>query len=103
MAQACHRFPTVPSSQATAVLKAWVRGDEGALRHEFEEGLRLCTLEKLDGLAEERVELLKTVLTRLNDYPSALCARPPDPMVRLCINLLMHVADLSQPSEFQST
>jgi hypothetical protein len=86
---------TAPGRQASNILKAWVCRDDEALRHEFEEGLHLGTSVRLRGLEEEQVELLKTVVTRLKDCSSGLRAEPPDPMVRLCIDLLMHLANQS--------
>jgi hypothetical protein len=51
---------------------------------------------------EENLELLQAVVTRLNERPAVLNAEPADPMVGVCISLLMHLAGQpywSEPSE----
>jgi hypothetical protein len=84
---------TAPGRQAAHILKAWVCQDEAALRHEFEEGLRFCASRPFAGLDEEHVELLQTVVLHLQDSPAILRTQHLDPMIRLCLRLLMHIAD----------
>lgn len=75
--------------QAGNILRAWIRCDASSLRKEFKKGLELGWSSDAPGLEEERLELLRTVLTQLNDrLPTS---EPADPMVRLCISLLMHL------------
>jgi hypothetical protein len=81
-----------PALQAGNILRAWVCRDEAALRKEFAKGLDLCCSSPCLALEEENLELLKAVVARLNECPAVLNAEPADPTVRLCINLLMHLA-----------
>lgn len=81
-----------PAHQAGNILRAWVCRDEAALRKEFAKGLDLCASPQGLALEEENLEMLKAVVARLNECPAVLNAEPADPTVRLCINLLMHLA-----------
>jgi len=89
-----------PARHAGNILRAWVCRDEAALRREFALGLDLCSSPQGFALEEEHLELLKAVVARLNECPAVLTAEPADPTVRLCINLLMHLA--SRPYWTQS-
>jgi hypothetical protein len=73
--------------QAARILEAWMRQDKDALRTEFQRGLSICN-ERPEALAveEEHVELLKGVISKLEG------ADPSDPVVRLCLSLLVHLA-----------
>ena len=84
------------------ILSAWVRGDEATLREELARGLALCSTPHVLPLEEENLELLKVVVTRLDECPTVLNTKPADPMVRVCISLLKHLAvqpDWSESSE----
>ena len=96
MDQLFSKFTTPPAQQASNILKAWVCYDESALRKELNEGLKLCSSAEAFGLEEENIELLKTVVLRLDECP-ALNTERADPVVRLCMNLLMHLA--GRPAE----
>ena len=88
-----YRVPVVaPAHQAGNILKAWVSRDEAALRKELAKGLNLCPPPHGLALEEENLDLLKAVVVKLEDRPTLLNAEPADPVVRLCINLLMHLA-----------
>ena len=84
-----------PARQASDILRAWVRQDRLALREEFEKGLSLCTQPDAFGFEDEQVDLLKAVVSRLSVRPGADRPDPGDPVVRLCITLLMHLAGQS--------
>ena len=91
-----------PARHAGNILSAWVCGDEAALREELAKGLDLCSAPHVLPVEEENLELLKAVATRLNECPAVLKAEPADPMVGVCISLLMHLAGQpywSEPSE----
>ncbi len=83
---------TTPARLAGNILRAWVCRDEAALRKEFAKGLDLCSSPHGLALEEENLELLKAVVARLNECRAVLNAEPSDPAVRLCINLLTHLA-----------
>jgi hypothetical protein len=82
-----------PAQQASNILRAWVRRDPEALRHEFSIGLALCSSSRMPALEEEQLDLLRAVVERLDDYPDTWTARSNDPVVKLCITLLMHLSD----------
>jgi|SRR5664279_5129234 hypothetical protein len=84
-----------PAQLAGNILKAWACRDETTLRQEFAKGLDLCSSPHGLSLDEENLDLLKAVVGKLDDRPAPLHAEPADPVVRLCINLLLHLA--SQP------
>jgi hypothetical protein len=91
-----------PARHAGNILSAWVCGDEAALREELAKGLDLCSAPHVLPVEEENLELLKAVVARLNDCPDVCHAGTADPMVRVCISLLMHLAvqpDWSESSE----
>ena len=79
---------TPPAVQAGQILQAWHGGDESVLRRQLHEVLDLSAEQ------DENAELLHTVAERLNAYPS-LNNAGQDPMVRLCANLLNHLAGQS--------
>lgn len=84
--------PVTPARQAGNILRAWVCRDEAALRKEFAKGLELCPSPHGLALEEENLDLLQAVVTRLDDCPAVWKAKPADPVVRLCMGLLMHLA-----------
>ncbi|MGA2198126.1 MAG: hypothetical protein ABSH40_22865 [Bryobacteraceae bacterium] len=91
-----------PACYAGNILGAWVCGDETTLRQELAKGLDYCSAPHALPLEEENLELLKAVVARLNACPAVLNAEPADPMVRVCISLLMHLAgqfDWSESSD----
>jgi len=92
MVQVLARANPSPARQASDILRAWVRQDRLALREEFEKGLSLCSQPDAVGLEDEQIDLLKAVVSRLNVGPGAVRPDPGDPVVRLCITLLMHLA-----------
>jgi hypothetical protein len=97
-----HPGPVVaPARHAGNILGAWVCGDEAALRKELARGLDLCSAPHVlpPEVEKENLELLKAVVTRLNEWPAALNTEPADPMVRVCISLLMHLAVQPDRSE----
>jgi hypothetical protein len=97
--------PVTPAHQAGNILRAWACRDEAALRKEFTKGLDLRSSPHGLALEEENLELLKAVVARLNECPAVLNAKPADPIVKLCISLLMHLAGRpywSEPSEGSS-
>src|SRR5208283_614979 len=81
-----------PARHAGNILSAWVCRDEAALREEIAKGLDCCSALHVSPSEEENLELLKVVVGRLNEYPAVLNSEPADPMVRVCISLLMHLA-----------
>jgi hypothetical protein len=81
------------------ILSAWVCGDEATLREELARGLAVCSAPHALPLEEEKLELLKAVMTRLDECPTVLNAEPADPMVGVCISLLMHLAGQAYWSE----
>ena len=82
-----------PARHAGNILSAWVCGDEAALREELAKGLDLCSSPHVPALWRKKTwSLLKAVVARLNECPAVLNAEPADPMVRVCISLLMHLA-----------
>ena len=94
-----------PARHAGNILSAWVCGNEAALREELAKGLDLCSAPHVLSVEEENLELLQAVVTRLNECPAVLNAKPADPIVKLCISLLMHLAGRpywSEPSEGSS-
>jgi hypothetical protein len=91
-----------PARHAGNILSAWVCGDEATLREELARGLELFSSPRVLPLEEENLELLNAVATWLNEGPVVLNEEPADPMVRVCISLLMHLASQpygSEPSE----
>ena len=91
-----------PARHAGNILSAWVCGDDATFREELAKGLDLCFAPHVPLLDEENLELLKAVVEWLNECPAVLKAEPADPMVRVCISLLMHLAvqpDGSESSE----
>ena len=91
-----------PARHAGNILSAWVCGDEATLRVELARGLELFSSPHVLPLEDENQELLNAVATWLNEGPAVLNAEPADPMVRVCISLLMHLASQpygSEPSE----
>jgi hypothetical protein len=81
-----------PARHAGNILSAWVCRDEAALREEIAKGLELCSAPHVLPAEEENLELLKVVVGRLNECPAVCNAEPADPMLRVCISLLMHLA-----------
>ena len=81
-----------PALHAAHILKAWARGDETALRKEFERALDLDSSNDKLCMVEEQTELLKTVVARLNSCPDVLNEEHGDPVRRICLNLLIHLA-----------
>jgi len=79
--------PPNPAAQAASVLKAWVYCDEAAFRREINKTVALCSEDGL--LEDEHVELLRAIAESLRHKP--LDARS-EPMVHLCIELLIHLA-----------
>lgn len=100
--------PVTPAHQAGNILRAWVCRDEAALRKEFAKGLELRSSPHGLALEEENLDLLKAVVARLDECPAVWKAKPADPIVRLCMSLLMHLAaqpygsDLSEESPVAS-
>jgi hypothetical protein len=92
MADLCPGPAAAPRRRAGDILSAWVCGDQAKLRQEFAKGLDLCSAPHLLPLEEENLELLKAVVGRLNECPSVWDAEPTDPMVGVCLSLLMHLA-----------
>jgi hypothetical protein len=90
-----HPVPVTPAHQAGNILRAWVCRDEAGLRQEFARGLELCSSPHGLAVEDENLDLLKAVAARLDDCPAVWNAKPADPIVRLCVSLLMHLA--SQP------
>jgi hypothetical protein len=91
-----------PARHAGNILSAWVCRDQAALREEIAKGLDLCSAPHVLPAEEENLELLKVVVGWLNEGPVVLNKEPADPMVRVCISLLMHLAGQpygSEPSE----
>ena len=80
------------SQQASAILRAWVRQDPIALRQEFEKGLNLYVQPGAYAFEDEQLELLKGVVAKLGDPTRTNSLEPGDPIVRLCMNLLVHLA-----------
>jgi hypothetical protein len=91
---------TAPAQQATSILRAWVLRDEVGLRRELYTGLHLPTSAGSLGFEDEMVDLLKAVLGRLDTNPDVLFADQNDPGVRLCMNLLLHLARSSDTHRF---
>ncbi len=85
--------PSVPAQQAASILKAWVRQDRIALRRELHQGLRLCAGCNSTGGQEEQFELLQAVSSRWDSRPAPTAS--DDPVVRLCVSLLAHLASQS--------
>ena len=92
MVDFCPGPVAAPARHAGKILSAWVCGDEAALRKEFAKGLDLCSAPHVLPLEEENLELLKAVVGWLNECPAVWDAEPADPMVGVCISLLMHLA-----------
>jgi hypothetical protein len=84
-----------PARQAENILRAWRRQDAVALRAEFEKGLSLCAAPGVPGAEEEQIDLLQAVVERLNEYPAAVPPQSADPVIRLCMTLLTHLATQS--------
>jgi len=87
---------TAPARQAENILRAWRRRDTVALRAEFEKGLTLCAAPGAPGAEEEQVDLLHAVVAKLDGYPGGVRPKSADPVVRLCITLLLHLATQSE-------
>jgi len=87
---------TAPARQAENILQAWRRRDAAALRAEFEKGLSLCATPGALGDEEEQIDLLRAVAAKLGGYPAGAGLEPADPVVRLCITLLLHLATQPQ-------
>jgi hypothetical protein len=81
------------------ILGAWVCRDEAALRQEIAKGLDLCFAPHVRPAEEENLELLKVVVARLNEWPALLEEESADPMIRVCLSLLMHLAVQPDGSE----
>ena len=93
---------TAPARHAGHILSAWVCGDEAGLRAEIARGLDLCSAPRAMPAEEEDLDVLQAVVERLNECPAVWDAEPADPMIRVCISLLMHLAvqpDWSESSE----
>jgi hypothetical protein len=86
---------TAPARQAENILRAWRRQDAAALRLEFRKGLSMCALPGALGVEEEQVDLLQAVAEKMHDYPDSARLEPGDPVVRLCMTLLAHLATQS--------
>jgi hypothetical protein len=85
------------AQQACAILGAWARQDTVALREEFGKGLRMCACPNRTGRQDEELELLEAVVSRL-DPRLDVCPvglDPHDPVIRLCVSLLLHLANKS--------
>jgi hypothetical protein len=82
-----------PAQQARNILRAWVRLDPDTLQREFSKGLALCSSSRMAGLEAKRLDLLRAAVERLDDRPAKWAARTNDPAVKLCISLLMNLAD----------
>jgi len=89
----------VPARHAGNILGAWVCRDEAALREEIAKGLDLCFAPHVRPAEEENLELLKVVVARMNEWPAILDVEPADPMIRVCLSLLMHLAVQPDGSE----
>jgi len=85
-------MPT-PAEQAGNILRAWVRLDHESLREEFSKGLALCSSFRMAGMEAKRLDLLRAAADGLDDRPAEWAARAKDPLVKLCISLLMQLAD----------
>jgi hypothetical protein len=83
---------TAPARQAENILRAWRRRDRAALRAEFEKGLSMCAAPGASGSEEEEIELLQAVVAKLDGYPGGVRPKSADPVVKLCITLLLHLA-----------
>ena len=81
-----------PARHAGNILRAWVCRDQAALQEEIAKGLDLCSAPHVRPAEEENLELLQVVVGRLSECPAMLDTEPVDPMVRVCISLLMHLA-----------
>ena len=88
-----------PARHAGNILGAWACRDEAALREEIAKGLDLCFAPCVRPAEEENLELLKVVVARLNEWPALLHVEPADPMIRICLSLLMHLAVQPDGSE----
>lgn len=99
MMESAHQPRTESAQQAGHILKAWKRQDSIAFRKELKRGLDLCCAPETSGLEDEHLELLQTVVTRLNQYPTLHNAEP-DVNVRICMDLLLHLAASATASHF---
>jgi hypothetical protein len=84
---------TGPAQQAGNILKAWICQDSISLRKELQRGLELCSASDANGLDDEHLELLQTVVERLNASAVPRGPESADPVVRLCIDLLLHLSN----------
>lgn len=79
-----------------------MRQDSLTLRKELQKGLDLCCVSEVSTLEDENLELLQTAVAGLNQCTPLREEQPADPVVRLCINLLLHLADQA-PAESRFT
>jgi len=77
-----------PATQAANVLKAWVVRDEDAFHREIGQTFECCAAEAT-GFEDENLELLRAVAGSLRERPMN---SEYEPMVHLCIDLLIHLA-----------
>ena len=92
MKESVHKSDAGPARQADNILRAWMCQDSGALWQELKSGLDLCYPAHANGQEEEHLELLQTVVARLEQSRALRGGQPPDPVVRICIDLLLHLA-----------
>jgi hypothetical protein len=84
---------TAPAQQASQILRAWMIQDRDTVRKELQNGLDLCQFPNMEGTLEgEQVELLRSVVDRLDQCAQGSNEAPLDPMVRICLGLLTHLA-----------
>jgi len=77
--------------QARTILRAWYSCNEGEFLRKLQAASRIRPVLNASALEQEKVEVLKAVVGRLKQCPNALQSQP-DPIVSLCIKLLLHLA-----------
>ncbi len=80
---------------ARAVLNTWCASDEGAYRAAMSAALSDAMANGSSTRDEEETDLLQTVVARLNGHKGRACIE--DPMIRVCIKMLAHLAEPGRP------
>jgi hypothetical protein len=82
-----------PAQQASDILRAWICQDDVTVRKELKRCLDLCRFpEAACTLEGEQLELLHSIVDRLDKCTPESNGQSLDPIVRICINLLLHLA-----------
>ena len=85
-------LPPLSARHAEAILRAWICGDLPRLRQELESSRELGCSGSAKGRPDERLDLLSAIAHSMMACDDLSAPTESNPQMRLCVNLLAHLA-----------